>query len=70
MSLSLKSPVVVMGCSFHQVHFGPWDAAYGPVPVVSDPHVEVSGVKVLKILVERNKVLEMGKKENIVRSRE
>lgn len=60
MYFSLKSPVVVVGHSFHQVHFGPGDAAYGPVPVVSDPHVEVSRVKVLKILVEGNKVLYMG----------
>lgn len=58
-SFLLKSPIVVMGNSFHQVHFGPRDAAYGPVPVVSDPHVKVSGVKVLKILVEGHKVLHM-----------
>lgn len=55
----LKRPVVVIGGSFHQVHFGPRDATYGPVPVVSDPHVKVSGVKVLKILVEGHKVLDM-----------
>lgn len=59
MSFSLKSPVVVTGGSLHQVHFGPRDAAYGPVPVVSYTHVEVSGVKVLEILVERHKVLHM-----------
>lgn len=58
-SFSLKSPVVVVGHSFHQVHFGPRDAAYGPVPVVSYTHVEVSGVKVLKVLVEGHEVLHM-----------
>lgn len=60
-SLSLKSPVVVVGRSLHQVHFGPRYAAYGPVPVVSYTHVEVSGVKILKILVEGHKVLHMDK---------
>lgn len=58
-SFSLKCPVVVLGRSLHQVHSGPWDAAYGPVPVVPYTHVEVSGVKVLKILVEGHKVLHM-----------
>lgn len=57
MSFLLKSPIVVTGGSAHQVHFGSRDAAYGPVPVVSDPHVKVSGVKVLKILVKGHKVL-------------
>lgn len=55
--LSLKSPIVVVGDSLHQVHLCSWDAAYGPVPVVSYPHVKVSGVKVLKVLVEGHKVL-------------
>lgn len=58
MSLSLlEGPIVVARGSFHQVHFGSRDAAYGPVPVVTDPHVKVSGVKVLEILVEGHKVL-------------
>lgn len=46
-----------MGHSQHQVHFGPGYAADGPVPVVPDPHVQVSGVEVLKILVEGHEVL-------------
>lgn len=54
---SLKSPVVVMGHSLHHVHFGAGNAADGPVPVVPDAHVQVSGVEVLKILVEGYKVL-------------
>lgn len=57
MSRSLKGPVVVAGRSLHQVHFGPRDAAYGPVPVVSYAYVEVSGVEVLKVLVEGHKTL-------------
>ena len=46
-----------MGHSLHQVHFGPGHAADGPVPVVPDPHVQISGVEVLEILVEGHKVL-------------
>lgn len=61
MAVSLKSPIVIQGGSFHQVHFGSWDAAYWPVPVVSYAHVEVSRVEVLKVLVERNKVLHRSK---------
>lgn len=60
--ISLKSPVVVVGGSFHQIHLGSRDAAYRPVPVVSYPHIEVSGVKVLEILVERYKILHMDEK--------
>lgn len=60
--ISLKSPVVVVGGSFHQIHLGSRDAAYRPVPVVSYPHIKVSGVKVLKILVERYKILHMDEK--------
>lgn len=56
---SLKSPVVVVGHSLHQVHFGPGHAADGPVPVVPDAHVQISGVEVLEILVEGHKVLEL-----------
>lgn len=55
--LSLKCPVVVARLSLHQVHFGPGYAADGPVPVVPDPHVQISGVEVLEILVEGHKVL-------------
>lgn len=60
-SSSLKSPVVVVGHSLHQVHFGPRHAADGPVPVVPDPHVQISGVEVLEILVEGHKVLHVDK---------
>lgn len=56
-SLLLKRPVVVLGRSPHQVHLSTRDAAYRPVPVVPDTHVEVPGVEVLKVLVERHKVL-------------
>lgn len=58
MSVSLKRPVVVAGLPFQQVHFGPGGAAQGPIPVVPNPHVNVSGVEVLKVLVERHKVLQ------------
>lgn len=58
-SFSLERPVVVRGRSLQQVHFCPRHTAYGPVPVVPYTHVEVSGVKVLKILVEGHKVLQM-----------
>lgn len=54
----LKSPVVVTGHSLHHIHFSPRNATYWPVPVVSDPHVKVSGIKVLEILVKWHKVLE------------
>lgn len=57
-SYILEGPVVVVGNSLHQVHLGPGDAADGPVPVVSDPHVQVPGVKVLKILIEGHKILQ------------
>lgn len=46
-----------MGGSVHQVHLGSRNAAYGSVPVVSDAHVEVPGVKVLKVPIKRHKVL-------------
>lgn len=53
----LECPVVVVRNSLHQVHFSARDAADGSVPVVSDPHVQVSGVEVLKVLIERDKIL-------------
>lgn len=53
----LESPVIVMGNSLHQIHLGAWDAADGSVPVVSNPHVQVTGVEVLKVLVEGDKLL-------------
>lgn len=46
-----------MGDLLQQVHSGPGNAAEGPVPIVSYPHVQISGVEVLKILVEGHKVL-------------
>lgn len=52
-----KSPVVVIGHPLHQVKHGAWQAAHGPIPVVSHPHVQVSGVKVLKVLIERYEIL-------------
>lgn len=48
-----------MGHSLHQVHFGARDAAYGPIPIVSDSHVEVPRVEILKVLVEGHKVLQV-----------
>lgn len=57
----LKGPVVVRGNPLHQVHLGAGDAADGPVPVVSNPHVQVAGVEVLKVLVEGDKLLRGGK---------
>lgn len=54
----LKGPVVVGGNSFHQVHLSSGDTAYRSIPVVSNPHVKVPGVKVLKILVQWHKVLD------------
>lgn len=60
---SLKSPVVVAGRPLHQVHLGARHAADGPVPVVSDAHVQVAGVEVLKVLVERHKVLREERKQ-------
>lgn len=52
-----KSPVVVIGHPLHQVKHGAWQAAHGPIPVVSHPHVQVSGVKVLKVLIEGYEIL-------------
>lgn len=56
----LEGPVVVVGNSLHQVHLGAGDAADGPVPVVPDPHVQVAGVEVLKVLVEGDELLQGG----------
>lgn len=54
----LKGPVIVVGNSFHHVHFSTRNTADGPVPVVPDPHVQVPGVKVLKVLIEGDKILQ------------
>lgn len=53
-----------MGDPLPEVHFGSWSAAEGPVPVVPDPYVDVPGVEVLKVLVERHKVLQRGSRED------
>lgn len=52
-----EGPVVVVGHSLQQVKDGPGQAAYGPVPVVPYSHVQISGVKVFKVLIKRNKIL-------------
>lgn len=54
----LKGPIVVGGNSLDQVHLSTRDATDGSVPVVSNPHVQVPGVKVLKVLIEGNKILQ------------
>lgn len=54
----LKSPVVVMRNPFDEVHLRPRHAAYGPVPAIPYPHVQISCVEIFKILIKRNKVLE------------
>lgn len=41
-----------MRLSLHNVHPGSRHAADGPVPVVSDPHVQIPRVEVLEILVQ------------------
>ena len=53
-----ESPVVIVRHPLHQVEGGPRQTAYGPVPVVSDPHVQVPRVEVLKVLIHRHKLLE------------
>ena len=50
-------PVVVIGHPLHEVKHRTWHTADGSVPAVTYPHVKVTGVKVLKILVKGNKVL-------------
>lgn len=52
-----ESPVVVVRHPLHQVKDRPWQAAYGTVPVVSYPHVQVSSVEVLEILIKRHEIL-------------
>lgn len=54
---SLERPVVVMRLPLHDVHPGSRHAADRPVPVVSNPHVEVPRVEVFKILIQGHKVL-------------
>lgn len=52
-----ECPVVVIRHPLHQVKDRTWQAAYRTVPVVSYPHVQVSSVKVLKILIKWYKIL-------------
>ena len=52
-----ECPVVIVGHPLHQVKGGPRQTAYGPVPVVSDPHVQVPRVEVLKVLIHWHKLL-------------
>lgn len=52
-----KCPVVVIRDALHQVKHGSWQAAYGTVPVVPYPHVQVSCVKVLKVLIKWYEIL-------------
>lgn len=52
-----ECPVVVIRHPLHEVKDRSREAAYGTVPVVSYPHVQVSSVKVLKILIKRYKIL-------------
>ncbi len=52
-----ECPVVVIRHPLHQVEDRSWQAAYGTVPVVPYPHVQVSSVKVLKILVKWYEIL-------------
>lgn len=66
-SHSLKGPVVVMGNSFHHVHLSTGNTTNGSVPVVPDPHVQIPGVKVLKVLIEGDKILEDRRKRNMLR---
>lgn len=54
----LKRPVVVVSYSLYQVHLGTRNTADRAVPVVSDPHVQIPGVKVFKILIEGDKILQ------------
>lgn len=58
-----KCPVVVVGHPLHQVEDGSRQAAHGAIPVVSNPHVQVSGVKVLKVLIERYEILRTRKEK-------
>lgn len=58
-----ECPVVVIWHPLHQVKHRAWQAAHRPIPVVSHPHVQVSGVKVFKVLIERNEILQRRRKK-------
>lgn len=59
-----ECPIVVIGNSLHQVKHRAWQAAHRSIPVVSHPHVQVSGVKVFKVLIERNEILRRRRRKN------
>lgn len=54
---SPKCPVVIICNAFHEVKLWPWDTANWTIPVITYSHIEVSGVKVLKILIKWHKIL-------------
>lgn len=54
---SPKCPVVIICDTFHEVKLWPWDTANWTIPVIPYSHIEVSGVKVLKILIKWHKIL-------------
>lgn len=54
---SPKCPVVIICNAFHEVKLWPWDTANWTIPVIPYSHIEVSGVKVLKILIKWHKIL-------------
>lgn len=60
----LEGPVVVEGKSLPQVHCSTRGATDGYVPGVSNPYVQVPVIKVLKVLIQGDKILE-GKWESV-----
>lgn len=55
---SLKCPVIVIGNSLHYIKLCSGDTADGSVPAISNPHVQVSGVEIFKVLIQRYKILQ------------
>ena len=54
---SPKCPVVVICHPFHHVEHSSRGTADGPVPVVSDSHIKVPRIKILKVLIQWHKIL-------------
>lgn len=54
---SPKRPVVIIRNAFHEVKLWPRDTANWTIPVIPYSHIEVSGVKVLKVLIKWHKIL-------------
>lgn len=54
---SPKCPVVIICDTLHQVKLWPRDTANWTIPVIPYSQIEVSGVKVLKILIKWHKIL-------------